>query len=89
MGSVAGKLAALLEAAEAMGIEVREVPLGGAGGGGVCSFKDRRVLFVDTESDVSTRYAIAVRELAQIPEIEGIYLRPDVREDVERSRGPG
>jgi hypothetical protein len=80
------RLSALLEAAEALGIEVRFEELGGTGGG-LCVLKGRRVLFVDQGSDAATRYDRAVRELAQLPEIDTIFIRPDVREDLDRARG--
>lgn len=80
------RLSALLEAAEALGIEVRFEELGGSGGG-LCVLKGRRVLFVDRGSDAATRYDRAIRELAQLPEIDTIFIRPDVREDLDRARG--
>ena len=75
----------ILAAAEKMGIAVRAEPLGGEGGG-LCRLRGQSVLFVDTMADVATRCQRALEALAQLPEIEGQYLRPDVRDEIDRIR---
>lgn len=79
------RLDELILAAEAAGISIRREPLGGEGGG-LCVLRGRRVLFVDTLSDAETRYERTLAALAPLPELEGRFLRPDVREDLERAR---
>ncbi len=85
MVDLESRLDALLEVARSLGIDVRLEDLAGSGGG-LCILKGRRVLFVDEASDLATRYDRALREIAQLPEIDGIYIRPDIREDLERAR---
>lgn len=79
------KLDRLLQAVETLGIEVRHVNLDGSGGG-FCAIKGKRVLFVDADADGATQYDSAVGEIAQIPEIDQLYIIPEVREDLERAR---
>ena len=71
------------ELADSLGIEIRRIPIGGRGGT-LCAIKGRRVLFLDTDADRATQYDRVLRELAQVPEIDSIYLRPEVREDLDR-----
>ncbi len=78
----------LLRAAESIGLVIRKVPLGGEGGG-FCVVKGERRLFVDTLADPETRYDKTLQALAGLPELEGLYLTPEVREDIERQRGGG
>src|SRR5262245_13719701 len=82
------QLDALIEAAEAIGLTVRREPLGGSGGG-LCMLKGRRVLFVDTLADAETRYERVLAALAPLRELDATYLRPDVREEIERMRAAG
>ncbi|MEP0843592.1 MAG: hypothetical protein HRF43_12890 [Phycisphaerae bacterium] len=79
------RLEALLEAAEQLGIDIRVEPMGGAGGG-LCLLKKRRVLFVDTSADLATRYDRTVTALAGLDDLDGQYLLPEVRQDLERQR---
>jgi hypothetical protein len=44
------------------------------------------VLFVDLATDKATQYDGALRDIAQLPEIDMIYLRPEIREDIDRAR---
>lgn len=80
-----GRLEALLAAAEQCGIEVRAEPMGGDGGG-LCALKGRRVLFVDVSADVISRYERTVAALAPLRELDGHYLIPEARYDLERQR---
>jgi hypothetical protein len=79
------RLDALLEVAEQLGIEVRAESMGGSGGG-LCRLKGRRVLFVDTAADLATRYDRTLVAMAGLEEIDGHYLLPEVRQDIERQR---
>ena len=79
------RLEALLEVAEQLGIEIRTESMGG-GGGGLCRLKGRRVLFVDTAADLATRYDRALAAVAGLDEVDGQYLLPEVRRDIEHQR---
>jgi len=81
----ARKLAMLLEAAQRLGIEVRETALGGDGGG-LCTVRHRRILFVDTSAEVHIRYLGVLRELAQLSEFDTMHLLPELREDIQAAR---
>ncbi len=71
--------------AEAMGIKVRYAALGGEGGG-LCVIGGKRVLFIDTAADAATKLERTARALAQLPEIETHFVRPDIRELLENYR---
>lgn len=79
------RLEALLTLAEEIGIDVRAETMGGEGGG-LCRFKGRRVLFVDTSADLATRYERTLAGMANLPELEGHYIVPEVRQDLDRQR---
>lgn len=75
-------IAALLEVA---GVEIRREHLGG-GGGSLCKLRGKRVLFIDLDADVATRAEQCLAALASVEEVEGIFLPPDLREQVDRYR---
>jgi hypothetical protein len=75
----------LTEIAEELGVEVRREPIDGQSGG-LCRIKGRHVLFIDTLADLPTRIDRCVEALAQLPGIDRHYLRPDIREQIERIR---
>lgn len=77
------RLETLLSLARELGIDVRTEPLGGDGGG-LCSLKGRRVLFVDTAADLDTRYERTAAALAGLQELDGRYLPPEIRDDLQR-----
>lgn len=77
----------LLQAADKVGIEVRAEPLGGDGGG-LCTIKGHRVLFLDTSADVGTRFERTCQALAPLPDISQLYLHPEVRSQLERFAEP-
>lgn len=83
--SLDARLDELISAAEAAGIAIRREQLGGEGGG-LCVLRGKRVLFIDTLSDAETRYERTLAALAPLSEMDGRFLRPDVREDLERAR---
>ena len=74
---------ALLEVAHRLGLDVRHVHLGGAGGGLAC-FKGKRQLFVDMDADPEEQLDRTVDAMASMPEITNVFMRPDVRELFER-----
>jgi len=83
---LAARLEQLLRAAETAGIEVRAEPLGGRGGG-LCTLKGHRVLFVDTSADLATRYDSTLGALAGVRELDSHFIPPAVRADLEQCRG--
>lgn len=79
------RLSELLRAAEEVGLTIQRVPMGGDGGG-FCVVKGERRLFIDTMADSETRYERTLAALAPLPEMDKQYLRPEVREDLDRQR---
>jgi hypothetical protein len=78
------RLDELLAVAEELGIEIRRVSLGGEGGG-LCSLRGKRVLFLDLSADAATRYDRTVEAMARLPEMQDRYLSPQLREDLDRA----
>ena len=78
------KLAALLELAESLGIEVRSAPTAGDsalhGGGALVRLKGREILFLDPAAAVCDQIAAAAAALRGRSEIEGKFLPPAIRE---------
>lgn len=72
----------LLSLLEANGVVVRAEHLAG-GGGGLCSMKDRRVFFLDKDVSDADSVAVAAKAIGQIVDIEGVYLRPQIRTIIE------
>lgn len=79
------KLGHLLESCRAIGIVIRDEPLGG-GGGGMCVLRGQRVLFVDAEETDGGRYEKTVAALIGEPEFDEMFLPPVIRDDLERAR---
>ena len=77
------RLDALVALADEIGLSVRREPLGGSGGG-YCVLRGERVLFVDTMADLESKYERTLAALAPLPEIDGKYLRPEIRDDLDR-----
>lgn len=68
-----------------LGVEVREVHMGGCGGG-LCTIRGSAVFFVDLDADLATRLQLCVEALASRDELNQTYLPPTLREAVERAR---
>lgn len=68
-----------------LGIEVRQEHFGG-GGGGFCTVRGRRMLFVDLDADGATRLERALAALADLPELDNVYVPPALRESIEHAR---
>ncbi|HEY3243101.1 MAG TPA: hypothetical protein VGM03_07095 [Phycisphaerae bacterium] len=75
----------LIALAERVGIEVRREPLGGAGGG-LCRLKGRRVLFLDYSADLATQIEQCLSALAQVPEVDSVFVLPDLRARIDAYR---
>ena len=73
-------LAALLES---KGVEIRRQAMGG-GGGGLCRIKEKNVFFVDTECSVIEMIAICAKEVNRIVDTEAVYIKPQLREVLEK-----
>jgi hypothetical protein len=82
---LSNRLEHLLTLAEQIGIDVRAEPMGGAGGG-LCRLRGKQVLFVDTAADLETRYERTLAALATLPELEGRFILPEVRRDLDLYR---
>ncbi|MFC1652156.1 hypothetical protein ACFL3F_00410 [Planctomycetota bacterium] len=72
----------LLELLETSGVEVRHASLEGRGGG-ICSVGDRRVFFVDTQSPIVEQRAVCAAAVAEVVDLEHVYVRPQVRDFIE------
>ncbi|MBN1817211.1 MAG: hypothetical protein JW828_07600 [Sedimentisphaerales bacterium] len=73
----------LLELLAGQGITIRSEAMG-AGGDGLCILKDRPVFFVDTQSAPLETAVAAARAVARLVPVDSMYLRPQVREFVEK-----
>jgi hypothetical protein len=79
------RLAALLELADRLGVLVRAEPLGGEGGG-LCTLRGRRVLFVDVQADPDTQYDKTLAALAGLGDLDNQYILPEIRDALEERR---
>lgn len=79
------RLEALLTLADEVGLDVRAEAMGGEGGG-LCVLKGRRVLFVDTSADLATRYERTLAGMAKLPDLDGRFIMPEVRRDLDEQR---
>ena len=78
----------VIDAIGRLGIDVRSEHLGG-GGGGLCSLKGRRVVFVDLDADLATQTQRCLDALSLLPEADECYLAPAIREAIEQRRAEG
>ncbi len=77
-----GILEELLSLLETNDVTIRNEPLGGSGGG-LCTIKGRRILFVDTEAPSIVSAATCAQSLPKVADIEQIYIKPQVRQFIE------
>lgn len=77
---------AAVELLERLEIDIRREHLGG-GGGGLCSLRGRRIVFIDLDADIPTRLEQTLRGLAGLPELESAYVTPALRELIEQVKG--
>ena len=71
-----------MESLNRLGVEVRQEHLGGEGGG-CCTIKGRRVVFVDLDAGVRRRLECCVERLRGLAEVEAMYLSPALRNLIE------
>ena len=74
-----GILEELLALLEANDVTIRSEPLGGSGGG-LCTIKDERIFFLDTEAPSIVTAAICAQSLPKVVDIEQIFIKPQVRQ---------
>lgn len=73
-----------MQLADGLGVRVRAEPLGGEGGG-LCVLRGAKVLFIDTDADPADRLERTARALAGIEGLDQVYVRPEVRELLDRT----
>ncbi len=74
----------MLALAERLNVQVRHVRLGGSGGG-LATVRSQRILFIDQDADAQDQLEVVARAMSAL-DLENVYLRPDVREMIERYR---
>jgi hypothetical protein len=72
----------LIELAQRLGLVIRHARLGGSGGG-IAHFKGQRQLFIDLEAAPADQLEQTARAMANLPELETQFIRPDVRRLLE------
>lgn len=72
----------LLELLEAEGVIIRKEHLGG-GGGGLCTIKGQKYFFADMQSSAGETAVLCAEAVLKVVDIDGKYLRPQVRQFIE------
>jgi hypothetical protein len=78
-----GLLDELLILLEKAGVAVRMDQMGG-GGGGMYTAKGMNTVMLDSQASATERAAVCARALAKVTDIEEVYMKPEVRQFVER-----
>ena len=73
----------LLMLLEQNSVTIRREALGGSGGG-LCTIKDQSIFFVDTQASSTEVAALSAEAVVKIVDIESIYIRPEVRQFIEK-----
>ncbi|MBW8015623.1 MAG: hypothetical protein FVQ82_05515 [Planctomycetes bacterium] len=68
---------------EQNGVEIRREAMGG-GGGGLCVINEKKIFFVDTECPIAELTAICSRAVNELLDIDSVYIRPQVRQVLEK-----
>ena len=76
----------LLDLARRCGITVRHARLGGTGGGGLAKIRGQRQLFVDLDAAPDEQLDQTASALANLAEIDTVFVRPDVRDLLDAAR---
>ena len=74
----------LLVLLEVNGVIIRDEPLGGSGGG-LCVMKGKNIFFKDTQAPAVNTAILCAQAIVQVVDIEQIYIRPEVREFIEKN----
>ena len=77
----------MLGLARRLGIAVRHAHLGGSGGG-LAQVRGARQLFIDLDAHPIDQLEQTARALADISDVDALFIRPDVRQLLERLRNP-
>ena len=72
----------LVELVSQMGITVRRADLGGAGGS-LVRLRGQDVLFLDTSADPEDQLQRLAPDVARLPNLDDIYIIPELRELLE------
>ena len=83
---LAAQIDALVELAIRLGVEVRREHLGG-GGGGLCTLRGRKVLFIDLDADPATRLEQSLAGMRLLPGTGDIFMPPEIRERLDGKLG--
>ena len=73
---------------EAEGVVIRRDSFGGSGGG-LCKIKDEMLFFVDSDASSAESAVICAKAVAETVDVENIYIKPEVRELIEKFRNKG
>jgi hypothetical protein len=76
----------LLNILEISGIQVRDEPIGGSGGG-LCRLRGRQVFFLDTQASPIDCALACAEAVEQTIDIEKLYIKPQIRQFIERRGG--
>jgi hypothetical protein len=74
----------LVELLEKNSVKIRKDSMGG-GGAGLCKLKEGYLFFMDTDSNAYENALNCAKAVKEIVDIETIYLRPEIREFIDRS----
>jgi len=77
-------LAALIDLAEAMGIEIRRAPPG-TGSSALVRLKGKEMLFLDPIAPVADQTSVVAGALAGRAELENRFLPPEIRAQLDES----
>ncbi len=78
----------LLSLLESWQVQIRRESLGGRGGG-LCEVRGEKIFFVDTESGEMESAVLCAEVVAELGDIENIYIKPEVREFINRNSRSG
>ena len=74
---------AIIALLQRAGVEVRETALGGRGGG-LCEVGGKKILFIDLDADLATRLERSVQALAELPQLDSVFIPPVIRDLLDR-----
>ena len=77
----------LVNILEVSGIQVRDEPLGGSGGG-LCKLRGRHVFFLDTQASSVDCASACAQAVGQVVDIEQLYIKPQVRQFIQQHASP-